>query len=52
MAKKYTIDYTHTTGTRSKQTTSITQLFEWLETALNDRHIVESSIVINTEEKK
>jgi hypothetical protein len=49
---KYTITYSHITDERSRETTSITQLAEWLEEILNDRFVTQATIKINTEEKK
>lgn len=49
--KVYSIEYSHIGGIRSKQTTSISQLFEWLEEALNDVYVVNEGIILTTEIK-
>lgn len=52
MTKLYSIEYQHLGGQRAKQTSSIFQLYLWLDEAIEDRNIVDGSINLYTTTRK
>lgn len=50
--KVYNLSYQHIAGhTMEKQTTSLFELFQALEMAMIDEHIMDDTIVLSTEER-
>lgn len=47
----YSIEYSHISGCGAKQSTSITEIFEFLEGLLNNEYVVQSSIKLYTEDR-
>lgn len=52
MKKLYQISYSHIGGERHLQTTDVTQIAEWILNAAEDEHVIQSSIVLTTEDRK
>jgi hypothetical protein len=52
MIKLYSIEYSHISGPRAKQTTDINQLSDWLEQALMDQYVSRETIKLYTTERK
>ena len=50
MKKLYDISYEWTGGERSIQTTSIDELSRWLDEAIENPHVIQSSIKLSTTE--